>query len=255
MRLESGPARTDGLWLLGFTVLCVGFAAWFYYDGKVGWPTKNREQARKHFAGMVQSMPADFGTRPSKQDFEAAIRARVVDITALYEHLGQPFHRAGGAGEQIEYFVSDYGYAEIKVGAGGRIDLAPSQWHDWEHSKSQIEGQYYWALIPAVFAVICAFRTYRAFTLRVVIDDAGMTYQGRSIPFSAMRSLKDFSPKGWVDLYYDAGVGQRKLRIDNQKVDKFDEIIDALCTAKGFEDPRPEPEEDDEDIADGEAKS
>lgn len=237
MRLESGPAKTDGLWKIGFTILCIGFTVWFYMDGTKWWPESNRAQARAYFSN-IGSKATEFGTRPSKEDFDAALRAGVTDIDGLRQRFGEPEYTASAGTEQVAYFGSDYGYAEIRIGTGGRVTLAPSQWHDWEHTKAQIDGQLYWAAIPAVFAIICALQAYRAFSLRVVIDGDGMAYAGKVIPMSAIQSLRDFSPKGLVSLYYDEGGRERKLRLDNQKVEKFDEIIVAICAARGFDDPR-----------------
>ncbi len=74
-------------------------------------------------------------------------------------------------------------------------------------------------------------------TLRVVIDEEGMTYAAKRIPFEAMTALRDYNRKGWVDLYYRTDAGQKRLRLDNQKVAKFDEIAEVICQAKNFENP------------------
>jgi len=68
----------------------------------------------------------------------------------------------------------------------------------------------------------------------MTIDDEGMVYDGQRIAFADMVSLRDYSPKGWIDLYYRVGEREKRLRLDNEKVLRFDEIVDALCKAKGF---------------------
>ena len=108
----------------------------------------------------------------------------------------------------------------------------------WNKSKDEIQLQLYCALVAFAFGLYMLTRVYKAATLRVVIDDDGMTYGKRRIAFADMVRLCDYSRKGWVDLYYRFGSQERKLRIDNQKVRKFNEIIDTLCEAQGFEDPR-----------------
>jgi hypothetical protein len=64
-----------------------------------------------------------------------------------------------------------------------------------------------------------------------------MSYGGRLIPWDSMTALRDYSPKGWVDLYHTAQGRERKLRLDNQRVRRFDEIVEAICARKGFADP------------------
>ena len=64
-----------------------------------------------------------------------------------------------------------------------------------------------------------------------------MTYGNERIAFADMVSLRDYNRKGWVDLYYRAGSQEKRLRIDNQKIAKFDEIIELICRKCGFENP------------------
>ena len=61
-----------------------------------------------------------------------------------------------------------------------------------------------------------------------------MTYGGQQIAFADMVALRDYSPKGWIDLYYKSNGQEKKLRIDNEKIAKFDEIVAALCDVKGW---------------------
>jgi hypothetical protein len=129
--------------------------------------------------------------------------------------------------------MSQYGYAKISV-KDGRANLSPLDWTTWYKDKSEVQAQFYWAIIPALPGLYFLWRLIKAVTLRVTIDDEGMVYGGKQIPFDAMVSLRDYSPKGWIDLYYKQGEGEKKLRLDNEKVKLFDEVVAALCTAKGF---------------------
>lgn len=66
-----------------------------------------------------------------------------------------------------------------------------------------------------------------------------MQYARTKIPFDAMVSLRDYSPKGWVDLYHraDGGGNETRLRLDNQKIKEFDAIVDRIAQEKGWENP------------------
>jgi hypothetical protein len=108
-------------------------------------------------------------------------------------------------------------------------------WRPWYKSKAEIEQQFYWAILPALPALYFLWRLYKSLTLRAVVDDQGLTYGGVQIPFDKMFALRNYSPKGWIDLYYkDEEDQERKLRLDNEKILKFDEIVAAICQAKGF---------------------
>jgi hypothetical protein len=245
MKLESGPAAYDRNYYLAFLVLCVGLCGYFLYDYIVGYVNKNREVARKQLIPLVgaDNVPDKFGPAPTKPVFDALAQSQPTDPAAVREALGAPFTvKQTVDGESIEYYVSDYGMATVRS-RNGRIQPNALDWRSWGKSKEEIRVQLYCALFALAVGLYVLYRVYKAATLRAAIDDEGMTYGGRRILFDDMARLCDYSRKGWVDLYYRRGSEERKLRIDNQKIRKFDEIIDTLCEIKGFEDPRAAAEE------------
>jgi len=251
MRVESGPARLDALFKLGFTILCIGFGFYFVYDGKIGYIAKNREQARKQLSSIApgKPLPEEFGPTPTAADFEAFVESKATDLAALHEALGEPFYtRVESPSLSAEYFVSDYGMATVRIELG-RVVPGQMGWTKWAKTKDEIESQFYWAIVSFAVGLYAAYCTFRAATLKVVVDDHGMRYGRKRIPAEGMKRLVDFNKKGWVDLYYEEGGRDRRLRIDNQRVKLFDPIIDALCALKSFPDPRPasaEPDVEDE---------
>jgi hypothetical protein len=235
MRLESGPAKAERNWQLLRTFIFLGFALFFAYDGAIGYPNKNRREAEAKLAtpsGPFKDSKVTFdslGETPTKADFEALLRSKPTNGEQARAALGSPTFASGSD----EYFMSRYGYAKISI-KGGRATLSPTDWTTWFKDKSEVQAQFYWAIIPALPGLFFLRRLIQAVTLRVTIDDEGMVYAGQRIPFDSMVSLRDYSPKGWIDLYYQVGEGEKKLRLDNEKVKLFDEIVAALCTAKGF---------------------
>lgn len=241
MKLESGPAAYDRNYYLIFLILCLGLGGYFVYDFKIGYPNKNREHAQKQLTPLlgadydVSTLPPE----PTKPMFTDLIKTKPDNAAAIHEKLGDPLTvRPSESGETVEYFVSLYGMGVVPVVAG-KPSVEKANWITWNKTKEEIQLQFWCALICFAVALYVLSRVYRAATLRAVIDDEGLTYGPKRIAFASMSRLCDYSPKGWVDLYYQHGPQERKLRIDNQKIRKFHEIVDALCEAKGFEDPRP----------------
>ncbi len=233
MRLESGPARTDRNWWLLRTVVCLGIAAWFAYDGKWGYYNKNRqagemELKKQPFGGKVQF--GDLGEKPSEQDFARLPKDKPVTIEQVHAQLGKPNFVSGAD----EYFISRYGYAKVTVKSGSFTLTNNDYWKKWSKTKEEIDHQFYWAAIWAVPGLYFLYRLIKAATLRVVIDDEGLVYGGKRIAFADMVSLRDYSPKGWIDLYHKVGAREKKLRLDNEKVLLFDDIVAAICQVKGF---------------------
>lgn len=244
MRLESGPAAYDRNYYAAFLLLCVGLGAYFCYDYAVGYAKRNFETAKRRLTTLVdrKDIPDTLPETPTKPIFDALVDTRPTTRDALYERLGQPFTTKQEGNRTFEYFVSVYGMASVTI-TGNRVDPKSLDWKKWEKTKEEIDHQLYYALFTFAVGLYVLYRVYKAATLRVLIDDEGMVYARRRILFDSMTRLCDYNRKGWVDLYYQHGPEERKLRIDNQKVRKFDEIVDALCQAKGFEDPRQAAEE------------
>lgn len=232
MHVESGPAKTDRNWHLARSALFVGFAAWFLIDGAVRWPAQNREAAEQAirklgWEGVTYDKLPD---HPTQTDFENLFRNKAQPtVEQVRAALGPPLRKDG----PLEIFASKYGYAKLRFGTEPSVD---QPFRKWEGGKSieEIKAQFLWALIPAVAALPFLRLLFKAITLRVVVDDEGLTYAKQRIAFADMTALKDYNPKGWIDLHYRAGARERKLRLDNEKVARFDEIVDAVCAAKGF---------------------
>ncbi len=232
MRIESGPAKADRNWQLVRAVLFFGFAAWFVYDGAVHWPAKTRAEAEKRLAGEPfrgRVAYAGLDDRPTEADLKRLPAGEPTAREKLYEVLGQPELRDGAD----EYFVGRYGFIKATV-RGGLVTRTDLTWTKWYKSRAEMVGQFYWAVPPALIGLYFLWRLYKAVTLRVVVDDEGIDYGGQRIAYAEMVSLRDYNPKGWIDLYYRAGDRERKLRLDNEKVALFDEIVAAICEAKGF---------------------
>jgi hypothetical protein len=245
MRVESGPARADRNWFLLVLGICILFSAWFLYDGAIGYVKNNRKEARRQLTPLVgeQNIPAVLGERPTKPDFDRVVEQRITEPARVREALlgdpdAAPFHVTHENARRIEYYVSDYGQAIVPI-AGNRVLAGEMTWTKWDKTREAVRGQFAWALIPILFGLYVAYRVYKAVTLRVVVDDGGVTYAGQRIPLEQITAVKDYNRKGWVDMYYRRGAQQRRLRLDDHKIERFADIVTAICGAKGYQNPLP----------------
>ncbi|MCG3127891.1 MAG: hypothetical protein CHACPFDD_02764 [Phycisphaerae bacterium] len=244
MRIESGaPPRAKIEWLV-YTVLCLGVAGYFVYDWKVGYPSANREEARKQLA-LKPEEPLELRDKPTKGEYDALLAEFAAKRTLGADRvrsLGEPIRRATDPqnGEVAETFGDTLGYGVIVSRGGAVTDVRP--WRDWKHSASTIEGQMYFAVLCLLLMLYPLSRLIRALTLRVVLDDAGLDYAGKRVGFDAMTGWKNFDRKGWVDLVYRGESGEALLRLDNQRVKGWDALLAAISEKRGFKNPaREEP--------------
>ncbi len=243
MHYESKAAKTDALWLLGYTLLCLGLGGYFLYDWKIGYPAANREIAMRELSNQMKQLtpprepPAQLPSLPTRDEFDSLIRENATTLDEVSVKLGPPMFSREVSGTTTHYFPSEWGMATIPV-AGGKAQIAPDRWRTWNKSRSEVEAQLYLGVVVCAIGLYFVYRTIKAVTLQVRIDDQEMNYGGLRIPLPSMTRLVDYSPKGWVDLYYTSGGGEKKLRLDNQKIEKFDEAIETICRLKGYPDPR-----------------
>ncbi len=244
MRLESGPAGGDRNYALIVVIICLGLGGYFAYDWLFGYPGENRHQAIAQLGALLEldehaaaELVDGLPDRPLKSDYDQLIAAQPRLPQQVRDMLGQPLHTdRRPTGEEYQYYAGKYGEVIVLI-RGGTVLPKQIEWRAWFKGPGEIKMQLYCALFCGAVLLLFAWKLYRAVSLRVIIDDEGMTYAGRLIRFEDMVSLRDYSPKGWIDLYHRVGAREKRLRLDNQKVRKFDEIVEELCNEKGFDNP------------------
>lgn len=252
-RLESGPARFERFYFLAIALALLGWAGWAVYDGATGWVNTNRSKARAKLLSLVDEnlksdvrTRASFGPQPTEKLFLQVQALNPRTFEEVRAKFGQPYFDRPSTDGRTAYFVSDYGMVSVPYG-GINFDGRRMTWETWYKNEDEIFQQFYWAAGVAVLALYPLFRFYQAATLRVSVDDTALHYGSLSIPIGDIRSIRDYNKKGWVDIYYAAGGQERKLRLDNQKVARFDEIVDLLCRERGFKNPVRGEDQDDDD--------
>lgn len=240
VRLESGPATSDRNFFLLLTVLFLGYFGWCLYDGFYAWPQANLREARKELDRLgVQVDKIQFDEQPIEPDFRMLKQSPPRSEAELTERLGEPDFDKFEEGQRSVYFVSSYGMLKVPVATNGDIDASKASWQTWYKTKDQI-GQQFYFLSPIVLALAAyvAFRAVQAMRLKVVIDDDGLHYGARFIPWKSMTALQDYKKKGLCTLVYRQNDQTRTLRLDSYKIAKFEQVVDVIVQGKGFEDPR-----------------
>jgi hypothetical protein len=266
MRVESGPAKADRNWQLVRAVLFLGFALYFVYDGAIGWPNKIEKEAKDAlkqpdpFGGQIAY--DDLAQTPQEPDLQRLKESNPTKRSEVEQALGEAqLTKPLGNNQSTSYYVSKWGYAVASYN-GNTVRSETLKWEPWYKTKGEVQQQFMWALIPGVLALPFLWKLYKAVTLHVVVNDEGMDYSDKRIAFADMVSLRDYNPKGWIDLYYKDGGREKKLRLDNEKVLLFDEVIEAICEKTGFKnevraygaDVEDEEETPDESVAQEEGK-
>ena len=239
MTLESGPARGDRIFWGFFFAMCVAVSLWFVYDGSSGWPKKNRKHATDQLRDLIGPEAAakvELRDAPTREDFEALANGKPTWIKDVTEALGESSFQKTQQRETIYYWATEYGLGVVPT-AGGRITRQRMEWKTWYKSRSELQQQYMWAAVAGLVGLFALRKLILASTLRVKMDDEGMQYNRQRIPYEAMTALANFSPKGWVDVLYTENGREQKLRLDNQKVARYREIIELICQKKGFSNP------------------
>jgi hypothetical protein len=235
-----------------------GFSGWFAYDGYIGYPAKNR-------AEHLQQLPTPEEREKAK---DATIYPTVTQtaegkaVAALKKVVGG---RASKEAEQVltEAFGGPPSWknndAWFYFGPSYRIriplkdgKLAAPLGSPSEKSDVSIVWQKRLAFGLAVLAIYCLWLLIRVVRTHLVLDDGGLSYLGRGpIRWEDMRALDigNFSKKGWIDLTYDDHGTERTLRLDEYHLAKFDDVIDEICARKGFENPLPVEQKNDQPAA------
>lgn len=241
MLIVSTTAKRGAARLVFMFVLLAGFASWFAYDGWVTYPNRNLEAARQALPQNVERMPPanPAVTEESAKAFQAEA-AKGLPLADLRAKWGEPFLTAPAAadsagGKTDAYFLGPYGWVRVTV-AGEKVDKI--EWHEGAKGYSDILVQKLLAFLLGAAALVPLVRVLMALPNKYQLDDEGLVLPrlGR-IPFDRMTGIDaaDFHKRGIVRLRYRDSAGQdRTAVLDEEKIEKFDEIVAALCKHKGW---------------------
>jgi hypothetical protein len=223
-----------------FLLLAI-LAGWFALDGWVRWPGQNTEAAQKAFPKNSKEVPV---VNPAVT--EEAVRAaevepgRAVSLADLRKEWGEPAYLGsvaadGSAADQVAFFVGPLGYARVKVDGQKARSI---EWHAGPRAASDLLVQKLLASLLGVAALIPLLLVVREISRQYELNDEGLVMPGHGrIPYDRMIGIdaSSFASKGIVRLkYLDAAGGERTAVLDEERIEKFDEIVTALCRLKGW---------------------
>jgi hypothetical protein len=243
MRIESGPTGERKVRTLLLLLMVAGFSGWFAYDGLAGYPAENleeylsqlpspeeRDQARQ--GPVYPTVTAD--ALPKVREALAKISRHAQDQALRELFGGDPSYKRSDA---WYYFGPTFRIRiDLLDGRPIKADGSPAK-----RSATDILFQKSLALILALVSVYCLLLLIKVVRTHAVIDDIGLACGGRTITWDQMKALDTsrFAKKGWVDLLYDDAGDEQTMRLDEYHLGAFDEIIDAICARKNFENPLP----------------
>lgn len=241
MQIESG---TTSWWRnrhLLFVGMALAFGLWFGYDGYYAWPAENLKMAAQAMEVPAESLRINgkvtlAAIRELKGDLDDLAKQGVPTLGLVVERvkarLGEP---ALVRGEE-HWWVGPAVYVKVAM-QNGQPHVEPVR--SEKRAENSIRGQRWLALALFVVAALMALKLVRVMTMRVVLDDAGLRHGSRTVSWDAMTGLRidDYERKYWVFLEYTAGDVTRSLRLDSLHIDKFKEIVTAICERKGFASP------------------
>jgi hypothetical protein len=139
------------------------------------------------------------------------------------------------------WYIGPAAYRELHIEDGkvSGASEAQSQVQVAEHTEGDLLLQKVIAAVVGLAAVYGAFRLGRTLAIHVVVDDAGLSYGRKKVPWQAMTGLRtdQYKDKAWVDLEYQEGEGRHEIRLDSYLIRGFDQVIAAICDRKGFQSP------------------
>jgi hypothetical protein len=110
-----------------------------------------------------------------------------------------------------------------------------------EPNEGDIFIQKVLAVVLAILTVFVAVKWLRIVTLNVKVDESGLTFRNRHIPWDAMTGLEtdEYLDKGWLDLIYTQDGREELQRLDSYHIQRFKDVVQAICERKGFTLPKP----------------
>jgi hypothetical protein len=245
MRIECGPTTERVIRNTLLLIFIALFAAWFAYDGWKGWPEQNHREFLEQIPVDERPLAAkgpiyDSVTEKSVEQADACLRQGTgvaAQKAALAKLYGGPptYENARGW-----YYFGPVYRVTLPLDLGGPAMKAAGQ--RGQRGVYDLVFQKFLAIGLGGFALFMAWFVMRIRRTRVVLDEGGLTSRDKGpIRWEDMKALdiSRFARKGCVDLVYNDNGTERSLRLNEYHVAAFEDVIDALCARKGFENPLP----------------
>jgi hypothetical protein len=235
MCIESGTTRERLIRLGIVTIMCAVASTVFLRDGFIKYPRENAERARDNFpAGPeeLKKLPLpEFNPRVTAKAFENVHKRMTIE--ELKNLLGEPAYST----KADVFWVGKQGCIHVWLDRAGLVKRSEMR---AKYTARDLLVQKTLGALSGALALVALIALLRAASLKVVLDDRGLSYnRGPTIEWDQMRALDNsrYQTKGWVTLTYERGPRSEQQRLDSYHVGKFREIITEICSRKGFESP------------------
>ncbi|MCG3129523.1 MAG: hypothetical protein FLDDKLPJ_00256 [Phycisphaerae bacterium] len=207
-------------------LLFSAFAAYFLYDGYLGYPARNAEALRN----VLDPRPQEALT------INKAVHPRCIKIYGAGTPLADLEKDLGSApwrnGDELRWFGPA---GNLKVVASGAV-VKEIAWVWGPHDDVYLQRWIGFALLAAAagFGLQCV----RVMMTKAVLDETGLSLRGhRHIAFDEILHLdaSQLAVNGWLDLQVRHGSHKPfMLRLDAYVYDGLDELVRRLCARKGW---------------------
>lgn len=233
---RSGPS-TQRLVRSGLTtILVIGFAGMYLWDGFGGYARKNVEEFLASQGLPTNPLPAiDPQLTSAAAGEKIAVIRRLPRMTPeeVKSSLGVPAMTKG----QDWYYFGPGG--RIKVRSEQGIDVA-AEWQAAGKTETDILWQQYIAYALSVAGIVLAIRLVSILTFSVSVDENGLRIRNRpAIRLADIKRVdsRDFARTGRVDFHYQDGTTTSVLRLDDYVVKHLREIVGTVCEKANLENP------------------
>lgn len=225
--VRSGTTMERWLRAALLAVVINGFAAAFLWDGYFGYARENVESLVKSLGLSVEPLPA------FNPNLTAELARESLDRQATLPAIGEPALTVG----EDAYFFGPAGYIKAHRERGKSASL---EWVDGPaHSATDLMYQRWIGYALGVLGLVALGHLGRVATTRAVLSDQGLAIRGkRLITIEAMHGIRDKrTTGGTLEIEYRDGEAARSVELDSYVYRDRDAIVEAICEAKGFDNP------------------
>ena len=232
MSIQATVSKKQLMRLSFLTLFTTVFTIWFLYDGLVGWPAQRArwQEPWDAFQEIQEEYKDSVGGREAWTDIVV---------------------------EKVE--AGEWDVAELLEDAGGGRMLAKNPVEP--KSEADITGQYFWAALPAPFAVYFLITLLRTLGRTMEADEEGITASwGPRVEYAAITKIdkKRWDKKGICRLHYQAEGGEKTFIVDDYIFERppTDEIMRLIEQKAGVDKivngkPEPPPKAEVQETGDG----
>lgn len=224
-------------------VLFTVFAAMFFYDGYIGYPTDNLEKAAEKLdpvptetPPMHETLTADFA-----DELTAFIEESRRTRSQIIEKLGEPGWESERRDEMVYFGQS----GTLKVNLRGDLVL-DSEFTKGVHDAASLATQKGIAFVLTPLALWQIIEFLLALTGRTTVTDRELKLRGQK-PFT-LTDIKSmditlWDKKGIVELTYSDNGQDKQVKIDDYRIRDFRQVVERICTVANIENTLPPPKE------------